>query len=54
MKLYLFLRSIVWTAVFSVVFSIASIITAFTAPAFATPFALIAIALGILSSKRAD
>lgn len=54
MKLYLFLRSIVWTAVISVAFSIAAVITAFTAPALATPFALVAIALGVLSPRRVD
>ena len=52
MKLYLFLRSLVWTAIFSVVSAIASLITAFTNPDLAVPFGLAAIAFAALAPRR--
>lgn len=53
MKLYLFLRSIIWTSVLSVAASIASLITAFISPNLSIPLALIAISLAVLSPRRA-
>jgi uncharacterized membrane protein len=56
MKLYLYLRSIVWTAVFAALSVIAALITAFTVgnsyPAIPNTLALVAIALAALSPKR--
>jgi hypothetical protein len=56
MKLYLYLRSIVWTAVFAAFSVIAALITAFTVgnsyPAIPNTLALVAIALAALSPKR--
>lgn len=52
MKLYLFLRSIIWTSVLSAVASAIALITAFIAPNLAIPFALVAIALAVLSPRR--
>jgi hypothetical protein len=51
-KLYLFLRSIVWTSVISVITSALALITAFTAPGLAIPLGLISIALAVLTPKR--
>jgi hypothetical protein len=53
MKLYLFLRSIVWTSVLAIVASIASLIAAFiAAPLTLTiPLGLVAITLAILSPR---
>lgn len=53
MKLYLFLRSIIWTSVLAVVASIAALIAAFVSSDLATPLALVAIALAVLSPRRA-
>lgn len=52
MKLYLFLRSLVWTAILSVAFIIATLVAAFTNPDLVPPFGLTAIAFGILTPKR--
>jgi hypothetical protein len=55
MKLYLFLRSIIWTSVLSVVAAVASLITA-TIPAtqqgLPIPLALISISLAILAPRN--
>lgn len=52
MKLYLFLRSLIWTAILSVAFIIATLIAAFTNPDLVTPFGLTAIAFAVLTPKR--
>ena len=52
MKLYLFLRSLVWTAILSVASAIASLITAFINPDIAIPLGLIAIAFAALAPRR--
>ena len=54
MRIYLFLRSIIWTSVLSVVSIVASLISAFIAPDFAVPFGLAAVALASLSPRRSD
>ena len=54
MKLYLFLRSIVWTSVFSVLAAVLTVISAFTSPALSIPLGLISISLAILSPRRSD
>lgn len=54
MKLYLFLRSIIWTSVFAVAAAIGSLVTAFTYPDLAVPFGLVAIALAILSPRKSE
>lgn len=54
MKLYLFLRSIIWTSVLSISSAIAALIAAFIAtnPALPTTLGLIAVTLAILSPRR--
>jgi hypothetical protein len=52
MKLYLFLRSIVWTSVLSAAAIIATLIAAFTIPQMVLPFGLSSIALAVLSQSR--
>lgn len=52
MKLYLFLRSLVWTAILSVVFIIATLVAAFTNPDLVPPFGLSALAFAVLTPKR--
>ena len=52
MKFYLFLRSIVWTAVLSVVFIIATLIAAFTNLDLVLPFGLTAIAFAVLAPRK--
>ena len=52
MKLYLFLRSIIWTSVFSVLLLVASLVSAFLDSNLAVPLGLGSIALAVLSSKR--
>lgn len=52
MKLYLFLRSLIWTAILSVAFIIATLIAAFTNPDLVPPFGLTAIAFAILTPKK--
>lgn len=52
MKLYLFLRSIIWTAVFAVSAFIASLIAAFINPPLAIPLALIGIGMATLAPRR--
>lgn len=52
MKLYLFLRSLVWTAILSVAFIVATLIAAFTDPDLVPPFGLSALAFAILSPGR--
>jgi len=54
MRLYLFLRSIVWTSVLAVAASIASLIAAFIAAplTLTVPLGLAAITLAILSPRR--
>jgi hypothetical protein len=54
MKLYLFLRSIIWTSVLSVTACIAALVTAFIAPTLSIPLGLVAIALATLSPRRVD
>lgn len=56
MKLYLFLRSIIWTSVLSIVFSAAAVVTAFTAstPTIPTTLGLAALTLAVLSPRRVD
>jgi hypothetical protein len=53
-RLYLFLRSVVWTSVLSALAIIATIVSAFVAPDFAVPFGLSAIALAVLSPRRSE
>jgi len=54
MRLYLFLRSIIWTSVFSVLSAVASLIAAFITPSPSIPLALglLAVSLAILSPRR--
>ena len=55
MKLYLFLRSIIWTSVLSVVAAVASLITAAipaTQQGLPIPLALISISLAILAPRN--
>lgn len=52
MKLYLFLRSLIWTAILSVALIIATLIAAFTNPDLVLPFGLTAIAFAVLTPKR--
>jgi hydrogenase-4 membrane subunit HyfE len=54
MKLYLFLRSLIWTSIFSVIAAIAALITAFisTSPNLPISLGLGSIALAILSPRR--
>ncbi len=53
MKLYLFLRSIIWTALLSLLLIAASIISALAGnPHLPIPLALSAIALAVLSLDR--
>lgn len=52
MKLYLFLRSLVWTAILSVAFIIATLVAAFTDPDLVPPFGLSALAFAVLTPKR--
>lgn len=52
MRLYLFLRSIVWTSVLSVSAILATLIAAFTVPEMVLPFGLAAIALAALSQSK--
>lgn len=52
MKLYLFLRSLVWTAILSVAFVIAMLVAAFAAPDLVPPFGLSALAFAILTPRR--
>ena len=52
MKLYLFLRSLVWTAILSVVFIIATLVAAFIAPDLAPSLGLVALAFAVLSPRR--
>lgn len=56
MKLYLFLRSIVWTSVLSIVLGLASIISAFAPASTPLTFALglASISLAILSPRRGE
>lgn len=54
MKLYLFLRSIIWTSVLSASAIIATLIAAFTVPGMVLPFGLASIALAVLSSQRSN
>lgn len=54
MKLYLFLRSIIWTSVLSVVLSVATLVTAFIAPTVAIPLGLVAVTFATLSPRRVD
>jgi hypothetical protein len=51
-KLYLFLRSIVWTSVLAVVSAVSSVVAAFTYPDLAIPFGLVAITMAILSPRK--
>lgn len=52
MKLYLFLRSIVWTSIFALVFIVASIIFAMLQnPYLPIPLAITAVALATLTDK---
>jgi hypothetical protein len=53
-RIYLFLRSIVWTSVLSVVSIVASLISAFIAPNLSLAFGLASIALATLSPRRSD
>lgn len=50
MKLYLFLRSIIWTSVISVLAATAALVLTFIAPPFSIPLALISISFSILTS----
>lgn len=52
MRLYLFLRSIVWTSVLSVSAILATLIAAFVVPQMVVPFGLTAITLAILSQGK--
>ena len=54
MRLYLFLRSIVWTSVISVLLALASIISALASAATPIPFALglASITFAILAPRR--
>lgn len=52
MKLYLFLRSIIWTSVLSVIAAVAALITAFTNLPLATPLGLVAITFALLAPRR--
>lgn len=56
MKLYLFLRSIIWTSVISALFAGASIIFAIALPdsSLPVPLGLASIAFAILSPRRTD
>lgn len=54
MKLYLFLRSIMWTSVISLVFALASIISAFVAPYLTLALGLASITFAVLSPRRSD
>ena len=54
MKLYLFLRSIVWTSVLSVLFAIASVISAFVAPYLTLALGLASVSFAVLSPRRSD
>lgn len=54
MKLYLFLRSLVWTAILSVAFVIATLVAAFTNPDFVAPFGLSALTFAILTPKKSE
>lgn len=51
MKLFLFLRSIVWSSVLALVFIVASIVLLFVAPSSSAPstLAILAVATSILS-----
>ena len=51
MKLYLFLRSLIWTSILSVVFIVATLISAFVAPDLVTAFGLSAIAFAVLTPR---
>lgn len=54
MKLYLFLRSLVWTSIFSVAATASALVTAFisASPAVPVTLALVSIALATLSPRR--
>lgn len=52
MKLFLFLRSLIWTAILSVAFIIATLIAAFTNSDLVLPLGLTAIAFAILTPKK--
>jgi hypothetical protein len=55
MKLYLFLRSIIWTSVLSLLFALASIISAFaSAPTLTLALGLASITLAILSPRKSE
>jgi hypothetical protein len=51
MKLYLFLRSLIWTSILSVASMVAALIAAFTITEVAVPLALVSISLAVLSPK---
>jgi len=54
MKLYLFLRSLVWTAILSVAFIVATLIAAFTNPDLVSPFGMAAIAFAVLTPSKSE
>lgn len=52
MKLYLFLRDLIWTSIFAVLFATASVVAAFiNSPNLTLGFGLAAVALAILSPR---
>ena len=51
MKLYLFLRELIWTSILSVASTVASLILAFIDPQLAIPFGLAAISLAVLAPR---
>jgi len=53
-KLYLFLRSIVWTSVLSVASAIGSLVSAFTISELSIPLGLIAVTFAILSPRKSE
>lgn len=54
MRLYLFLRSIIWTSVLSVTLALASIISAFAAPSLTLALGLASISLAVLSPRKSE
>ena len=54
MRLYLFLRSIIWTSVLSLVLALASIISAFAAPSLTLALGLASITFAVLSPRKSD